>query len=94
MKSLLKKPGRSTLMAAMDESTSWSPGEYLMARVSDAMELSNFLFLKANSPEADGLDPPSPIPRPGEPEPEERKVDHEFATGEELASFFSRMSSM
>ncbi|GGW89466.1 hypothetical protein [Streptomyces noursei] len=82
------------LLTAMDESASWSPGDYLMARVSDAMELSNFLFLKANSTEADELKPPTPIPRPGESEPETRKADHEFATGEELASFFSRMSSM
>ncbi|MFE0773915.1 hypothetical protein [Streptomyces sp. NPDC058861] len=81
-------------MAALDESAAWSPGDFLMARVSDAMELSNFLFLKANSADSDGIEPPSPLPRPGTPEPTEEKEKYEFASGEELSGFFSRMASM
>ncbi|OKH95415.1 hypothetical protein AB852_00670 [Streptomyces uncialis] len=93
VQSLVRKPGRSTLVAAMDESASWSPTDFLMARVSDALELSNFLFLKAHSSEAAEIEPPVPIPRPGDPEPVGR-AEYEFASGEELSGFFSQLGSL
>ncbi|MFD8594551.1 hypothetical protein ACFV1L_06080 [Kitasatospora sp. NPDC059646] len=90
--SLMAKPGRSTLLAAMDESTRWGSAEYLLARVSDAMELNNYLFLKANSEKADDLPLPVPLPRPGEPEAETPEL--EFASSAELSDFFAQMSSL
>lgn len=93
--SLLRKPGRSTLMMAMDERMTWSPETYLAARVSDAMELSNYLFLKANSEDPD-ITAPEPIQRPGEPDkptPVPLK-EEDFATGQEVQAFFAKMDSM
>ncbi|MGI5196932.1 hypothetical protein ACQEVY_25395 [Streptomyces sp. CA-288835] len=93
--SLMNKPGRSTLLMAMDERAKWSEREYLLARMSDALELSNFLFLKANVPDEDArdLEFPAPIPRPGEPEPQPTsKV--EFSDAAELTTFFGRLNSV
>ncbi|MCM1967793.1 hypothetical protein [Streptomyces sp. G1] len=90
--SLCRKPGRSTLLAAMDGSTAWDTSEHLLARISDGIELSNFLFIQANSAEETGLEPPTPLPRPGQPEPEPERVD--FASGTEVASFFTQMNNL
>ena len=85
---------------ALDESTEWSYDGYLLARVSDALEASNYMFMCANtSPEEQDKNPipePKPIPRPGEPEPspEEEKTDYEFASGHEVANFFQSMSGL
>lgn len=95
VKSLLRKPGKSTLLMALDEATEWGAESYLMARLSDAMELSNYLFIQANSAEnAEPMPLPTPIQRPGQPEPEPQKPKPEdFASGHEVAAFFSRMNS-
>lgn len=93
LKSLLQKPGRSTLIMAMNERTSWTDESYLLARISDALEVSNYLFLQANSDQSLIVDPPQPIPRPGdEPEPEKAPKQN-FATPEEVAGFFTRFNS-
>ena len=89
--SLLRKHGRSSLAAAMHESAEWTTSDYLLARISDGLETANFLFLKANSSEADKLTAPEPIPRPGYEEP---AVVHDYATGEEVAGFFQHMNSL
>lgn len=97
IKSLLKKPGRSSLLQALDESSEWGPESYLLARISDAFEASNFMYMQVNSSEEGKtmLEVPKPIRRPGEPEPEyEEKPKYEFASGDEVAGFFSRMSSL
>ncbi|MBD0739837.1 hypothetical protein BGM09_10410 [Streptomyces sp. CBMA29] len=81
----------------MDETHQWGTTEHLLARVSDALELSNYLFLKANLSDAsasDRLPVPLPLPRPGEPEVEQAEPDLEFATGEELSDFFAQMSQI
>ncbi|MEU3351297.1 hypothetical protein [Streptomyces sp. NPDC037389] len=65
-----------------------------MARISDAMELSNYLFLKAHSENASTLDPPDPLPRPGAPPTAPEEPVEDFATGGELAQFFQEMSTM
>lgn len=91
--SLMKKPGRSTLLMAMDERAAWAESDYLLARVSDALELSNYLFIKANSAESDDLEIPTPIMRPGDPEPEP-EPQPKFATGQEVVAFFGRMNSL
>ncbi|MFI9202633.1 hypothetical protein [Streptomyces sp. NPDC053048] len=89
--SLMKKAGRSTLLMAMDERAAWADSDHLLARVSDALELSNFLFLKANSEHSEDLELPVPIPRPGEPE---SQPEPEFSTPQELTDFFGHMNSL
>ncbi|WP_333745379.1 hypothetical protein [Streptomyces sp. IBSBF 2950] len=90
----MHKAGRSTLLATMDETTQWGSSEHLLARVSDALELSNFLFLKANSNDKN-IPLPEPLPRPGSPEPVKSKpAEHEFASGEELSNFFTQMNNL
>ncbi|MFD7605151.1 hypothetical protein ACFWAN_32510 [Streptomyces mirabilis] len=93
--SLMSKPGRSTLLMAMDERSSWPEPTYMLARISDALELSNFLFLKANAAEEDSrdLELPPPIPRPGEPEPK-AAPEPEFSDAHELTDFFGRLNSL
>ncbi|MEU0912131.1 hypothetical protein [Streptomyces althioticus] len=81
---------------AIDESTEWTPEMYVMARISDGMEVSNYLFLQANSAEDTEIPQPDPIPRPGEPEKpvQEKPKPEEFATGQEVAAFFNTMNGM
>lgn len=97
VKSLMKKPGKSTLLMALDKATEWGLDHYLLARLSDSSELSNYLFIQANSSEdAEEMPLPIPIPRPGQPvdvEPQKPKPE-EFASGQEVATFFSKMSSL
>ncbi|MFJ5066530.1 hypothetical protein ACIQC7_08950 [Kitasatospora sp. NPDC088556] len=90
----MRKPGRSVLLAELDESAQWGSAEHLLARASDALELSNYLFIKANSEDSADLPIPEPIPRPGMPAPELQPHDEHFADGAELAGFFSRMNSL
>jgi hypothetical protein len=92
VRSLAHKPGRSTWLATVDESAAWSVHDYLLARVSDALGLSNFLFIKANSEDSGGLEIPQAIPRPGTAEPEQTAP--EFADGREVADWFARMNQM
>ncbi|MFE2075192.1 hypothetical protein [Streptomyces misionensis] len=89
----MTKPGRSALLMAMDERASWSETDYLLARMSDALELSNFLFIKAHAEDTDGLDLPTPVTRPGQPEPQPEPQQH-FASGQEVVDFFGRMNSL
>lgn len=79
---------------ALDESAEWTPEMYVLARISDAMELANYFFIQANSAEGSGEIPaPEPIQRPGQPEAPQPKPE-DFATGQEVAAFFGRMNSM
>lgn len=79
---------------ALDETAEWGTEEYLMARISDALELSNYLFIKANS-EDDDIPMPEPIRRPGDPEEvEPEKPKPQFASGQEVAAFFSQMNNL
>ncbi|MFJ2187828.1 hypothetical protein ACIOJE_07650 [Kitasatospora sp. NPDC087861] len=91
---LMHKPGQSVLLAELDETARWGTADHLLARVSDALELSNFLFLKANSEESADLPIPEPLPRPGMPTPELPSSETYFADGGEVADFFSRMNSL
>ncbi|WJV49915.1 hypothetical protein [Streptomyces flavofungini] len=98
IKSLMRKPGRSAFLMAVDERAEWDETTYLLARSSDALELSNYLFLSANLSDEDRnqIDPPEPITRPGATEPEQKAPvpEDEFATGSELTDFFGRMNSL
>ncbi|MEV6551747.1 hypothetical protein AB0M57_23955 [Streptomyces sp. NPDC051597] len=91
--SLCKKPGRSALLAAVNESSAWDTTDHLLARISDAIELSNYFFIQANSSEDTGLEPPTPLPRPGQPE-QQPEPEFEFASGTEVASFFTQMNNL
>lgn len=91
IKSLMCKPGRSTLLMALDEQTAWSENTYLLARVSDALELSNFLYLKANFEDAADLEAPQAIPRPGQ---SETTPETEFSSAAEVSDFFGHMNSL
>lgn len=80
---------------SLDETAEWTPEMYVSARMSDALEVSNYLFIQANSAaDAEPIPEPQPIPRPGQPEvvPEKPKPE-DFASGQEVAAFFNRMSS-
>ncbi|MBF6056172.1 hypothetical protein GO002_30550 [Streptomyces eurocidicus] len=77
----------------MDESAVWSTQDHLMARVSDALELSNYLFLKAHSDSAEDLSPPDPLPRPGTPDPGLAESAEDFASGAELSQFLQEITN-
>lgn len=81
---------------ALDESTEWTPEMYVAARISDGIELSNYLFIQANSAEDAEVPMPEPIPRPGKPEVQEetKPKPEDFASGQEVAAFFGRMNSL
>ncbi|MEU9707993.1 hypothetical protein AB0E21_05155 [Streptomyces sp. NPDC047967] len=93
IKSLLRKPGRSLLLQALDEKAEWDESTYLLARSSDALELTNHLLLKANFDPAQTKDLPLPlkIPRPGEVEP---APEVEMASPQEVMSLFQAMNSL
>ncbi|MET8687704.1 hypothetical protein ABZV77_26175 [Streptomyces sp. NPDC004732] len=82
---------------AEGEAAEWSVGDYLLAHVVDQLADANWMFATVNQDEdADPLDPPKPLPRPGTPRPpedraEERAPDAEPAmpSAEQLVSFFS-----
>lgn len=89
----MRQAGRSVLVAAVDEAAEWSESEYLLARVSDALELSNYLFYSANAAEgADEWPAPTPIRRPGEEEPDLEPATHTYASTDEVVDFFKRMT--
>jgi hypothetical protein len=93
----MRKPGRSTLLMAMDESTEWGVEQYLMARISDALELSNYLFIQANSGEdSEEIPVPEPVRRPGDPDVvvQEKPKPEEFASGHEVAAWFANMNGL
>jgi hypothetical protein len=93
--SLLNQPGRSALAAVIDESAEWSNSEHLLARVSDALELSNWLFYQANSGEdAEEIAAPTPILRPGQEEEIPEPALPTYASTDEVVDFFSRMNSL
>lgn len=93
VRSLARRHGRSSLAGVMDETAEWATSDYLLARISDALEMSNFLFMKANASDSSSLMPPDPLPRPGI-EDEVQGPSYEYASGEEVADFFTQMSSL
>ncbi|MEU6959414.1 hypothetical protein [Streptomyces chrestomyceticus] len=92
--SLLSRQGSGALVRAVDETAMWSHESHLLARISDALEASNYLFIQANSAEETGIDPPQPVWRPGaeavEPEPEEPAM----ASPAELSEWFGAMNAL
>lgn len=93
VRSLARRHGRSSLAAVMDEAAEWDTSDYLLARISDALEMSNYLFMKANASDSSNLPLPEPLPRPGH-EYEEQGPAYEHASGEEVSNFFTQMSSL
>ncbi|MFF1381173.1 hypothetical protein [Streptomyces sp. NPDC058308] len=79
------------------EAVEWSVGDYLLAHVVDQLAQSNWMFATVNQDEdADPLDPPQPIPRPGaDPLPDDTGDDQPVTpatpkpTATQLAAFFS-----
>ncbi|WP_328377044.1 hypothetical protein OHB13_11870 [Streptomyces sp. NBC_00440] len=93
--SLLNQPGRSSLAAVIDESAEWSNSDHLLARVSDALELSNWLFYQANSgEEGEGVPAPTPMLRPGEEDEVLVPEAPAYASTDEVVNFFSRMNNL
>lgn len=83
------------LAATVDESAEWSESEYLLARISDALEVSNYLFIRANSGEnAPDLEVPEPLPRPGVEVTEPEPASYTHASTNEVVDFFNRMSNL
>lgn len=93
VRALTRRHGRSSLAAVMDESAEWATSDYLLARISDALEVNNYLFLKANSSGDNQLTAPEPIPRPGF-ETEAGEPEFQHSSGEEVAGFFARMNNL
>jgi hypothetical protein len=92
--SLLQQTGRSVLAAACDEAAEWTETDYLLARVSDSLELNNWLFIQANSgDDANDIPMPTPIRRPGE-EITELEPAHMHASTDEVVDFFNRMNNL
>ncbi|MFF4529230.1 hypothetical protein ACFY1P_08145 [Streptomyces sp. NPDC001407] len=60
-----------------------------MAKVSDALEVANWMFLRANSDEEVPF--PEPVPRPGQEKPEEKPK--KMASTVELSSFLNHLNS-
>lgn len=83
------------LAATVDEAAEWTESAYLLARISDALELNNWLFIKANSGE-DGEDipMPAPLPRPGEEITEIEPSTYAHASTNEVVDFFNRMNNL
>ncbi|MFJ2114145.1 hypothetical protein ACIOEX_20035 [Streptomyces sp. NPDC087850] len=79
---------------ALDARAEWPESTYLLARVSDSLELSNYFFIKANAENSDGIDVPAPIARPGEPEPIPDPAPQDFSSPEELFVFFGQMNNL
>jgi hypothetical protein len=93
--SLLRQAGRSVLAAAVDESAEWSESEYILARISDALDLSNWLFYQANSGEgAESVEAPTPLPRPGQEESSFEPETPSYASTDEVMDFFTRMNNL
>lgn len=82
------------LAATVDEAAEWTESDYLLARISDALELSNWLFIQANSEDSNDIPAPEPLPRPGQIEPEPESVSYSHASTEDVVDFFNRMSNL
>ncbi|MFI5533756.1 hypothetical protein ACIA8O_34995 [Kitasatospora sp. NPDC051853] len=78
------------------EAADWSTTDYLLANVVDHLAVANWMFATINrDEEADPLDPPEPVVRPGQEEdvesagePEIREQPADLSAGD-LAAFFS-----
>jgi hypothetical protein len=93
--SLLRQTGRSVLAAVLDESAVWSESDYLLARISDSLEVSNWLYIQANSgDEGNDIPAPTPLVRPGQQEVEPEPVSPSHASTEEVVDFFNRMNNL
>jgi hypothetical protein len=93
--SLLHQTGRSVLAACLDEAAEWAESDYLLARISDALELNNWLFIQANSGgESNDIPAPAPLPRPGQVDLEPEPDSYSHASTTEVVDFFNRMSNL
>ncbi|MFE6165590.1 hypothetical protein ACFQ7F_42565, partial [Streptomyces sp. NPDC056486] len=78
------------------EAADWSVGDYLLAHVVDQLADANWMFATVNQDEdADPLDPPEPLPRPGADvsldvsAPQDQLPTPPNPTPGELAAFFA-----
>ncbi|WP_409239732.1 hypothetical protein [Streptomyces sp. PA5.6] len=79
------------------EGAEWSVGDYLLAHVVDQLADANWMFATVNRDEdAEPLDPPKPLPRPGTPRPAEGHVEEwtpdsepAMPSAEQLVAFFT-----
>ncbi|WP_188303473.1 hypothetical protein [Streptomyces sp. CBMA123] len=88
---LLRMPGQSLFASCINEEMSWGPQEYLTARLVDSLEVSNWMFLKANSGEgATDIPFPESVPRPGEFEEAQHEASApEMTPAAAIAAFFA-----
>ncbi|WP_344069355.1 hypothetical protein [Streptomyces crystallinus] len=90
--SLLARQGTGALVAAIDESAIWTHEAHILARISDALEAANWLFISANSAGDEALEAPEPMWRPGiEPSEPPPPVT---ASGADVAVWFGQMNSL
>ncbi|MFI6440473.1 hypothetical protein [Streptomyces sp. NPDC050759] len=88
----------ATLDGLHGEAARWSVTDYLLASVVDQLAEANWMFATVNRDEdADPLEYPKPVPRPGVPEPESvaapastpADIPARNPTPTELAQFFT-----
>lgn len=81
------------LTLAGDEAT-WTPGEYLLAAAVDLLQVSNWLFMQANSKKGTRNPFPDPVQRPGRTTPTETpdQGSQRFASAQEVSAFIARVT--
>lgn len=91
IKRLLRMPGRSALLSAIDERADWDTRDYLTANLVDELALANWLFIKANFKKAPPE--PKPTPRPGVHQNEKKTAPQgqDFASPQEVADIFAAL---
>lgn len=106
MTRLLDMPGRSALLAAVDERAIWTQSDYLAAALIDEVAMLNYYFVLANTEKKDQntVQRPQPVPRPGEKTQTEEKPqasskpveqkEKKFASPQEVANVFARLNGL
>ncbi|GAA0954981.1 hypothetical protein GCM10009560_78960 [Nonomuraea longicatena] len=84
--------GSALHVAITGEEASWSPGDYLLAATVDLLQVSNWLFMQANSKKGTRNPFPDPVQRPGRKTLQEApdQESQRFASAQEVSAFIAR----
>lgn len=85
--------GSALHIALHGDEARWTPGDYLLASAVDLLQVSNWLFVQANSKKGVRTPFPEPVKRPGK--KTSAKPDQEpkrFASAQEVRSFIARVT--
>lgn len=78
------------IRAVLGENADWGQQEELLASIAELLDLSNRLFLQANSKPGTRSPKPIEIPRPYKNQPEQHQPTQQ-ATREEIERFFTNI---